>query len=237
MKKKVKKALKRYGVAARLGDTEAQFNLANLCLGEPESLIWFRTAANQGHVRAQHSLGTQYDLGSVPGYWDHIEAVKWYRMAAEAGDAESQFELGYSYAKGKGVPEDAKEAVKWYRKAVDNGSDWAKYWLGEIYDNGEGVPQDYKEAVKWYRKAADQGIAMGQFSLGVMYAKGKGVPKDYVQSYAWYNLANENSDYSRREPAAESRKDLAEKMTPDQIARALELSKELGKNIPVFRFF
>ncbi|MFP6905054.1 MAG: tetratricopeptide repeat protein, partial [Verrucomicrobiota bacterium] len=89
------------------------------------------------------------------------------------------------------------------------------------------VPQDNKEAIRWYRLAADQGSTMAQRSLGFMYTKGKGVPPDDVQAYAWYSLAAANGDNS-----ATLHKDArAEKMTPEQITRAQELSTELHKKI------
>jgi TPR repeat protein len=149
------------------------------------------------------------------------------RKKAEAGDAEAQYNLAGMYAKGWGVPQDDKEAVKWLRLAADQGGSDAQFGLGMSYAYGNGVPRDDKEAVKWLRKAADQGYALAQSSLGVMYCYGKGVPQDYVQSYAWYNLAGANGYADAKLLKA----DLAKKMTPDQIARAQELSKELYKKI------
>jgi hypothetical protein len=58
-----------------------------------------------------------------------------------------------------------------------------------------------------------------------MYEEGKGVPQDYVQAYAWYNLAGGEIDLDS------AKADLAKQMTPEQIARAQELSTELYKKI------
>jgi TPR repeat protein len=81
------------------------------------------------------------------------------------------------------------------------------------------VPEDYTEAVKWYRAAAYQGYMPAQCNLGSMYFKGEGAPQDYVQAYAWYNLGG----------SAQDRNTIAEKMTPEQIARGQELATELYK--------
>jgi TPR repeat protein len=55
-----------------------------------------------------------------------------------------------------------------------------------------------------------------------------GVPEDYVQAYGWLNLAAaQGSRYAR------SRKsELAEQMTPSQIAEAQKLSTKLWEKIP-----
>ena len=97
-----------------------------------------------------------------------------------------------------------------------------------MYYNGEGVPQDFKEAAKWYRKAAEQGVAPSQYNLGLMYANGQGVERNFVISYAWWNIAA-TSGYQN---AQKSLSQLGKVMTPDQIAKAQELSREMIKKNP-----
>jgi S1-C subfamily serine protease len=99
-----------------------------------------------------------------------------------------------------------------------------------MYDNGEGVPQDYIEALQWYRKGAGQGDAGCRNNLGLMYAKGKGVPQDYVEAYKWYNLAAAQGQTN----AILNRDILVRSMTPDQIAKAQQLSREFtpGQRTP-----
>ena len=123
----------------------------------------------------------------------------------------------------------AEPVVEQLRKKAEAGDAEAQYNLGVVYayGYGKGLPQDDKEAVKWYRKAADQGYAGAQYNLGQMYRIGKGVPQDYIQSYAWFNLAGANG----HDDAKKAKADLANKMTPEQIARARELSRELYKKI------
>jgi hypothetical protein len=95
-----------------------------------------------------------------------------------------------------------------------------------MYARGLGVPQDYAEAVRWYRLAADQGHASAQNNLGVMYATGEGVLQDYVQAHMWYNLAASRPDAEKRALAIGVRDNLADKMTPTQIAEAERLARE-----------
>ena len=113
------------------------------------------------------------------------------------------------------------------KKKAEAGDAQAQYDLGYAYYNGRGVPKDYKEAIKWVRKAAGQGFAYAQTNLGVMYAIGEGVLKDYIQAYAWWNLAGSSGN----EKAKKGRDSLERTMTPEQIAEAQALSKELHKKI------
>jgi TPR repeat protein len=119
------------------------------------------------------------------------------------------------------------EAIADLRQKAAAGDAEAQTTLGVRYANGKGVRKDYKEAVKWYRKAAEQGDAAGQYNLGLMYRIGRGVPKDYVVAYAWYRLAA----FSGFKGGSKSREIIAKEMTPERIAQAQELSKELLKKI------
>ena len=125
------------------------------------------------------------------------------------------------------MPEDDAEAVKWYRIAAEQGNARAQYSLGVMYSAGEGVPENDAEAGRWFRLAAEQGEASAQNNLGLMYANGEGVPEDYVLAYTWWNLAAAQGD----ELARENKDNLRTRMTPDQIARAQELSATLFDRI------
>jgi len=153
------------------------------------------------------------------------------KAKAEAGDALAQSYLGQMYRQGLGVEQDFKEAFKWTQKAAGQGLASDQYNLGYMYDNGRGVEQDFKEAVKWYQKAADQGDLKAQNNLGVKYANGQGVEQNYqnyVTAYAWWNIAATNGNQKVKKGLSQ----LAEIMTPAQIAEAEELVKEMIKKNP-----
>ena len=133
------------------------------------------------------------------------------------------FNLGQKYQFGKVVGKDLKEAAKWYRKAAEQGNAFGQLKFGIMRLVGQGVPEDNKEAVKLIRKAANQGNAMGQFVLGGMYHKGLGVPEDNVTAYAWLNIAAVNGLANGKE----AKDSAAKKMTPEQIAKAEALAKEM----------
>ncbi len=172
--------------------------------------------AEQGNARAQLNLGVMYNNGWGVTQND-AEAAKWFRKAAEQGLANAQYLVGNMY-----VLQDYLEAVKWYRLAADQGLDIAQYALGLMYDIGENVPQDYAEAVKWYRLAADQGHVSAQYNLGLMYGRGRGGPQNYVHAHMWSNVAAARG----MKNAAKYRDEIAQHMTPTQIAEAQKLARE-----------
>ena len=166
-------------------------------------------------------MSTFYGSSAMAGkctYGDFQECNK----EAGQGDVRAQTMLGIMYFEGKGVPQDYKAALKWYTKAADQGVAVAQYSLGTMYFKGEGVLQDYKTAEKWYTKSADQGDVGAQYSLGYMYGNGWGVRQDYVYAYMWFNLAAANGKKN-----SQKMKDiLAKKMTPSQIERARQMSRD-----------
>ncbi len=122
-----------------------------------EAAGWFRKAAEQGHAKAQSSLGVMYSEGQGVEQDDKM-AVKWYRRAAEQGYAQAQTNLCIMYSEGKGVEQDYNKAAKWCRKAAEQGNGQAQAILGIMYSKGQGVEQDTEETAKWLKKASEQGI-------------------------------------------------------------------------------
>ncbi len=92
---------------------------------------WYRKAAEQGDMDAQHLLGCLYDLGlGVPE--DLKQAAYWYRKAAEQGHAEAQYNLGIMLHTGDGIPQDKAQGVQWLRKAAAQGYPEAQEYLEEL---------------------------------------------------------------------------------------------------------
>jgi TPR repeat protein len=108
------------------------------------------------------------------------------------------------------------------RPLAEQGFAFAQFNLGVLYDNGYGVPMDDRQAMEWYRKAAEQGLSQAQINLGIMYEEGEGGPVDVVQAYFWYALADSQGDSQ----GPQAKREMAEKMTPAQIAEAERKIKE-----------
>ena len=80
------------------------------------------------------------------------------------------------------------------------------------------------EALRWLCLAANQDHALGQEYLGDLHAWGESglVELDRVRAYMWYSLAAANGNPR----AGFARDDLADQMTPAQIAEAERLAAE-----------
>jgi TPR repeat protein len=121
------------------------------------------------------------------------------------------------------IERDYREAVRWYRLAAEQGQLEAQLNLGNILYKGlGGLPQNYAEAAKWFHLAADQGDATAQSKLGAMYDNGEGVPQDYAVAHMWFNLAAAQGD----QDGAKARDQIAQRMTPAQIAEAQKLARD-----------
>ena len=159
---------------------------------------------------------------------DYATAFEEFRVLAERGNAASQFTLGVLYATGRGVPLDDAEAVKWYSRAAERGHAEARFGLGVMYTEGKGVARDYAKAVLLYRLSASQGFARAMNNMGVMYEYGLGAPRDLGKSYAWYDLAAARFGPSaERQQSLRNRDSVAAQLSPQQLARAEKLAREL----------
>jgi len=133
-----------------------------------------------------------------------------------------QFSIGWMYFEGQNLPKDHARAVSWFRKAAELGHPQAQVNLAMMHMEGKGVPANNAEALKWFTQAAEQGDTEGQTALGMMYALGRGVETDLVQANKWIFIAAEQGD----KEALSARTQLAEKLTPEQLAESIKLAKE-----------
>jgi TPR repeat protein len=99
--------------------------------------------------------------------------------------------------------------------------DW-DYEQGLKYYRGDGGKTNYGKAVKSFRVAAKHRNADAQRMLGRMYEEGEGVRRDYVLAYMWLDLSATGGNRQARE----ARDKLAQKMSPDQIAKGQRLARE-----------
>ncbi|HNW02479.1 MAG TPA: tetratricopeptide repeat protein [Burkholderiaceae bacterium] len=109
-----------------------------------------------------------------------------------------------------------------FEKLALRGDAAAQTSLGLMLEKGQGVAPSPAEAVQWYRLAAEQGYATAQVNLGLMYGKGLGVAQDEVRAYMWFMLAAGSGEPN----AIRNRNVAAQRLTPQQIAQALQMARE-----------
>jgi TPR repeat protein len=153
------------------------------------------------------------------------------KAKAENGDATAQRQLGSMYSNGRGVPQDYSTAYAWFSVAIVSGDDVARNAREELalrmtaeqLAEGRQIASEFlAKSVKETRAKAELGDASAQGQLGLVYQNGQGVPQDYIQAHAWLNVASANGD----ENAATARDELAERMSPEQLAEAQSLARE-----------
>ncbi len=153
-------------------------------------------------------------------------SLKGWGVLAEQGDADAQFNMGVVYLRGIGVTQDYQAAFNWFKKSTEQKHALAQFSLGVMYLQGLGVTQDYKVAFNWFKKAAEQGGSEAQTVLSSMYEDGVGIPQDYTRAHMWWNIAASLDN----EAAAGNRDKVEKMMTPFQIEKAQELTRECVAN-------
>lgn len=164
--------------------------------------FWLPLAEN-GHGKAQYSLGKLYEtpeFGNEPKY---LEAIKWYEAAASQGVAAAQNNLGRLYAQGKGVESDQAKAVGYWRMASESDHPMAQYNLGLALFRGEGVAQNFERAVFWFHQSANNNVSGAQYALGEVYRLGLSVSVDNQVAEKWYQAAARNGSASASVKLAE----------------------------------
>uniref|UniRef100_A0A2A4YVW7 Sel1 repeat family protein n=1 Tax=OCS116 cluster bacterium TaxID=2030921 RepID=A0A2A4YVW7_9PROT len=94
----------------------------------------------------------------------------------------------------------------------------ALYLLGLIHLNGMGIERDVKYGRELVLKSADIGYIPAQMSMGSAYKSGYELDKDLALAHYYYSLAGRYSSYNQ-----EKADELAEQMSPQQLAKSTEL--------------
>ncbi len=112
---------------ARLGDTEAQFQLGfwhrqiNRSIDDKQAVEWFKRAADKGNADAQYYLALHYADGRGV-LQDFNESGRLITALAAKNHADAQSQLGAMYRRGLGVRMDKSKSYLWYNLAASNGN-------------------------------------------------------------------------------------------------------------------
>lgn len=152
--------------ASRLGNPQAQYQLAKLILADPdgnskqieEAMGWLIKSAEAGNDHAQYALAklliTQGDIE---------KGIYWLTAAAEQGNQFAQYSLSKHFFS----QEDTKQAVRWLTSSAEQGNQFAQYTLGKLFLLGvkDEIEPDQRTAVYWLTRSADQGNEYAQYFL------------------------------------------------------------------------
>ena len=145
------------------------------------ALVFFQSAAKQGHSYAQYKMGYyQYYGKSVKK--DRGKAFDNFLLSAQNGNTESLAFLSDMYHNGDGVEKDDKKALVWARKSAAEGDKKGQYLLGLLLYRGSAGILDRNLAEEWFLKAVDQDYGHAILAMGqVEHDK-----EDYVAALDWF---------------------------------------------------
>lgn len=166
---------------------------------------------------------------------------KWLDRSAEAGYALAQYRLATSYRSGKGfflLPSKRAEAVERLMKASAEGG----YPLGMMgYVEILASKKQYDLLRFWNQKAAESGYASAVFGYGSYLSKTPSefaFPYDPVKSYALiFSLLELDGGGGMHDYASDILPEISEKLTPEQIEQAKQISKEWKVTHPPLSYF
>ena len=156
------------------------------------------------NIRVTHPAGMGLDENAIESVrqWRFRPGLKSDTPVAVQINVEVSFNL---YNKGNEKP-------KLFQKA-NAGDAKAQFEIAQILLADPYLAKDDSKGFGFLEKAAKQGLPPAQFAMGDYFSSRK---NDLVNAYVWYALAGKN----RYKESHQKLKDLAEKMTPEQLAEA-----------------
>jgi len=221
----------------------ADYYYAGTGLPKPDmekALDWYQKAISEGETVRYERVGNMYRDGEGTDV-NLQQAQKYWKLAAQdyiaGGDKRASWQsraLANMYADGRGVAQDKAKALSIYKSTALQGDSYAARYGGDLAFDMENMT----EARSLYELAAEGGDYVRAKRLADMYTNGLGGPKDPQRAqklYATYketlrDKAEEDSPYAALRLA---RMLISGKGGKTDIPRALDLLKEVAKDIPI----
>ena len=109
-------AAEQFELAGRLREAANSYRDFKTCC--VEAAMFYRAAAEKGHVEAQFELGSMYQFG-IGVDKNNFQAAKWYRRAAKQGHGEAMCRLANLYQRGLGMRKNGLTALFWKLKYAE----------------------------------------------------------------------------------------------------------------------
>ena len=189
--------------AADGGDAQAQYDIGFLYSkgieggiekDEVKAAKYYRMAAEQGFMLAQHNLGCCYATGRGVER-NYAEAQKWFVKAAEQGDPSAQFNAGTFFYReiGEGAEKDERKGVEWFLKYLKSVQRQGVDLSGENPRTAVCAVEEFlasakiEDSEKWDREFL--------LLLSECYREGIGLKKDDREADKWHRqLVNQRKD-------------------------------------------
>ncbi|MBO5807656.1 MAG: SEL1-like repeat protein [Bacteroidaceae bacterium] len=114
-----------YIIGEKVAQTDSLLQLSKKQLRKQSTIGYYQKAAKLGNTDAQYRLAQFYEDGYYVKK-SKKRAFNWYLHAAYNGHPEAAEKVAHMYEKGKGTKRDDKKAAAWYRVALEHGSQTAK---------------------------------------------------------------------------------------------------------------
>lgn len=200
------KAEEYFLAASKLGDPEAQYQLAELLSERGEdtnSGHWLKCSAQLGYGPALLAYAEFVPEDEAQTLID--AAIVWYKAQAESGDEASQFEYATMLLRNDSAWEfNPEEGLHWLKASAEQGYLPASRRLVLEYMRGEVSEDSAQQVHFWLTRAADLGSSWACDALGDLYRLGHGeawmypldqpgVPQRLIEpniqmAVAWYEL-------------------------------------------------
>lgn len=183
-----------------------------------KGLCWMEAAAKQGAAEAYYELAVVYRRGLGVDK-DGSKWEEYMEEAAERGMRSAQQDLRDIYRDGDselGIARDDEKYYYWLEVTANDGNVLSMMNMANRYRQGRGVSVDLEKSFDWIMKAVDLDDPFAQGRAGEYFENGLGTEQDLVKAYMMYDLAGG--------VGSEERKDVAEKMTEEQVQEAIARS-------------
>lgn len=195
-------ALEYYHLAAKLGSSEASFNIAEKLLSSGDAsnyekgLEYLLFAAKNNNLQACNTLAKLYITENVFVEIDPKKHIMYTSCAANNGDLTAIRTIADYYTRGYIVSIDNQQAAKYYEKYINsigmeprNQDDIDLFYEAGLAEFTNG---DYKKSVDYFKIASKSGKAEAANTLGRMYENANGVKIDLKIALDYYKLAQKN---------------------------------------------
>ncbi|MEE1948662.1 tetratricopeptide repeat protein [Pseudomonas alcaligenes] len=236
-------AAKWYEAAANQGNLYAMLRLSSaqdLCTFltdcAHDAAEWREKAIEQGHQRAERG-----DTSAMIALYLADQGLDWLEKAAELDDHYAQYLLAGFYRDGDGwflVPGKREETIRQLLKSAAVGGFPLAMMRYLEYLSEE---KDAEEMRTWITRSAEEGYVNGVFSLAAHSAHMPprfGFPQDRIKAYGlFYLLSQLEGGGGVAQDAQYELNEIRPLMKEDEIARAIQFSKEWEASHPPLSYF